>query len=485
MSLPKRFLMNMAISLIAEKRNLEVEYSQEKELEELGIIFYTQGKLRRQKKLRWKDVFPTELNIGHMVSRYFQENTKVQESVTAANPFRAKIGHNHDIFIRIDSLLNFEYYDHVLSTLKMDHKKKGFPYFIYLFSDDISPLTQPTCRYLLEKHKDIVLFSNLNEVQIIQFACSCAHLILSQDSMSWMIGVLAFHAVSVHVPGYDGWMTVLNGLDRININNRWIEVDVHKPFPIDVVIPVGPNDRSMIQHQLVFTQRNIVGLRHIYLISSDPDLKIENLQGNVTVIPETAFPFTKADVAAVIRTHRDGWYLQQLLKLYAWKAIPGLSSRYLVIDADTFFLRPTVFVNEENKSLYAVGYEYHPPYFHHMKRLHPFLEKVVVFSGITHHMLFETRIVLELIDLVREQHPGVSFWETFLHHVLEWDKPWSGSSEYEMYFNFALHRYPQSTIIRPLWWENVSNVDNIIIKNIEYIEKTNFDFVSCHWYARS
>lgn len=479
MSLPKRFLMNAAISLIAEKKNLEMEYSQHKDLEELGILFYTQGKLSRPKKLTLKEVFPMETILTREVGRYFQENEDAQNAVTAASPYRTRFGKNHDIFIRVDVEKDFEYYDHVLSNLKRDHKKKGFPYFIYL-SSPLSPLSHPTCRYLLEKHKDIVLLFNLHEVQVVQLACSCAHLILSHDSLSWMIGVLAFHAVSVHVPGYEGWM---KGMEEVfRTNNRWIEVDVKKPFPMDVVIPVGPHDREMLHQQLPFTQRNIVGLRHIYLVSSDPDLPIDDLHENVTVIPETAFPFTKADVAAVIQTHRDGWYLQQLLKLYAWKAIPGLSSRYLVIDADTFFLKPTVFVNEENKSLYAVGHEYHPPYFDHMKCLHPDLEKAVIFSGITHHMLFETRIVLELMDMVRETHPGMSFWKAFLHHVEEWAKSWSGASEYEIYFHFALRRYPESTILRPLYWENVSNLDNIQINKV-YFQNYN-DFVSCHWYAR-
>ena len=43
----------------------------------------------------------------------------------------------------------------------------------------------------------------------------------------------------------------------------------------DIVIPVGPNDKSVIEQQIKHTQKNIIGYRNIYLICYDPSIKIK------------------------------------------------------------------------------------------------------------------------------------------------------------------------------------------------------------------
>ena len=45
----------------------------------------------------------------------------------------------------------------------------------------------------------------------------------------------------------------------------------------DIVIPVGPNDMDVIKLQTLFTQKNIVGYRNIYLISCNPQLELKGL----------------------------------------------------------------------------------------------------------------------------------------------------------------------------------------------------------------
>jgi len=98
-----------------------------------------------------------------------------------------------------------------------------------------------------------------------------------------------------------------------------------------VLIPLGPRDSDIIHHQLEYTRKNIVGLRTIYVVSCVTSL---DLGPGVVVVDEAAFPFSLQDVEQFLHTpSRNGWYLQQLIKLYAWKAIPTLSPRYLVVDA--------------------------------------------------------------------------------------------------------------------------------------------------------
>ena len=133
----------------------------------------------------------------------------------------------------------------------------------------------------------------------------------------------------------------------------------------DIVIAVGPDDKNIIKEQINFTKKNIIGYRNIYLISYDPKIKIKNC----ITINENIFPFSKKTVKKYHgENKRNGWYLQQLLKLYAGFIISDILEKYLVIDSDTFFLKPTEFI-QDNKCLYNYCSEYHKPYFDHMKKL--------------------------------------------------------------------------------------------------------------------
>ena len=236
----------------------------------------------------------------------------------------------------------------------------------------------------------------------------------------------------------------------------------------DIVIPVGPNDKSIIETQIKYTKKNIIGYRNIYLICYDPSISIE---GCIT-INENIFPF---NIETVIKYHgklyRNGWYLQQLLKLYAGKIITGILDIYLVIDSDTFFLKPTTFI-ENDTCLYNYGTEYHKPYFHHMKKLDMELVKMdIEKSGICHHMIFETKYIDEIITKIETIHNEV-FYNIFLNMVE--DKNHSGASEYEIYFNYMLKYHPAKIKIRKLNWKNTNNIQ---INN-------NLDYISYHYYMR-
>ena len=141
----------------------------------------------------------------------------------------------------------------------------------------------------------------------------------------------------------------------------------------DIVIPVGPKDTEVFKEQIEYTKQNIIGYRNIYVISSEA---ISDEYGCI-FINESIFPFSLKDISEIHgKNDRNGWYLQQLLKLYAGFVIPGILDRYLVIDCDTFFLKPTTFV-DYNICLYNYGTEHHIPYFNHMNRLHSSLKKQI------------------------------------------------------------------------------------------------------------
>ena len=238
----------------------------------------------------------------------------------------------------------------------------------------------------------------------------------------------------------------------------------------DIVIPVGPNDKDIICKQIEYTKKNIIGYRNIYLICYDPNII---LNGCIT-INENIFPFSLDTVSNFHgKLNRNGWYLQQLLKLYSLITIPEILERCLVIDSDTFFLKPTVFI-EDNKCLYNYGYEYHEEYFKHMIKMHEDLIKIYkTKSGICHHMMFERTYINELINKIEKKHND-KFYNVFLkmvNHVEE-----SGASEYEMYFNYMLKYHDDKIKIRKLCWINSSNLK--VMNNSEY------DYFSYHWYMR-
>ena len=257
------------------------------------------------------------------------------------------------------------------------------------------------------------------------------------------------------------------------------------PTLIDVIIAVGPNDIDILEDQIKHTKKNVLGYRNIYLISYDPKIMVD---GCIT-IDESIFPFSMKTVEECIgKNERNGWYLQQLLKMYAGKVINGLLERFVCIDADTFFVKPTKFINTEtNKPLYCYSTENHKPYFDHMKKLHISFRKIDLSkSGICHHMLFEKKYLDEIINLVEERHRSKPFYKLFLesvdpNHILH-----SGASEFEIYFHFMLQYHRDCIELRPLIWEDIINWVTIIdwdeLKKKE--QDLDYDFIGYHHHQR-
>jgi hypothetical protein len=243
----------------------------------------------------------------------------------------------------------------------------------------------------------------------------------------------------------------------------------------DIVIPLGPNDVKMITEQVKYTKKNVIGYRNIYIISYDDTLQFDGC----TTISEKIFPFSMETVSNIHgKRNRNGWYLQQLLKLYAGLVIPNILDQYLVIDSDTFIIKPTTFYHE-GKPLYSYSSEYHSPYFHHMNSMHPSLTKMILnMSGICHHMMFEKKRVMQLFDMVEKNYSQLfPFYELFLKNVKDIDH--SGASEYEMYFNYLLMHHRDDILIRYLPYAGIADL-SLMHKAVE----RNLSIVSCHWYIR-
>jgi len=326
---------------------------------------------------------------------------------------------------------------------------------------------------------------NIPTVDILWMDLQGAELLALKSLGIYLSKVQYIHTEVSHKPMYSGQVlySELNGyiLDNgFSIKNQlyfqgWQEDAIYINCRLfDIVIPVGKNDIPIIREQIQYTKRNIIGYRNIYLITNVPEL---NIDGCIT-IQETIFPFSKSIVASFHgQNERNGWYLQQLLKLYAGLVIPNILERYLVIDADTFFLKPTQFIGKDSKCMYNFSGENHKPYFEHMKRLSPEFEKMDANkSGICHHMLFETKYVREIIQKIEESH-GDLFYNCFLKTVDNNEILYSGASEYELYFNYICKWHPDRIIVRPL------NFVNAPVSHKEYLNSmSSYDYASYHWY---
>ncbi len=329
--------------------------------------------------------------------------------------------------------------------------------------------------YMKQFGVSYTLSDKVDQVDTLIEMANCAGGICANSSFSWLGGLFQgdtrgqIFMPSIWIKGkdcqgiYPSWATIIS----IELIKSPV---IRTSLAFDIVIPVGPNDIDVIKGQIEYTKRNIIGYRNIFLIYKNTLLQIQNC----ITISEDIFPFTIKTVEEYHgKLSRNGWYLQQLLKLYAGKVIPGISENYLVIDSDTFFLKPVRFI-DNNKTLYAYGSEYNIPYFDHMLKLHTSFKKMDSSkSGICHHMMFNTSIIKEMIDLVESYHQD-KFFKVFLTSVEPSNYEKSGASEYELYFNYILQYHPNEILVRKLLWNNVECLTN---KGIN-------DYESVHWYIR-
>lgn len=257
--------------------------------------------------------------------------------------------------------------------------------------------------------------------------------------------------------------------------------------PIDVVIPAIAKDTATIDYCIEGIKKNCKNIRRVIVISKT------RLTDKAEWFDEANYPFSKYDVALYLNNKdpetakkymnspdsRLGWYYQQLLKFYAPKAIPGISSNILIVDADTVFFRPVEFVNANGGGNYTIGFENpHQPYFDHMKRLLPGLKRAPGNrSGICHHMLFQKNVLDDLFNRVETTHHN-EFWKAFCLCVSPNELMAAGASEYEIYYNFVFMENHQAKI-RPLIWKNSGE-----LQNISKHATQGYDYISYHAYLR-
>jgi len=219
----------------------------------------------------------------------------------------------------------------------------------------------------------------------------------------------------------------------------------------DAVIPFHAKDLEVLPYCIMGLRTNVSGLRNIYVISKDEPDDIDD----IIWICEDRFPFTKLGVQYLIKSTngREGWYFQQLLKMYVFDVLDDVLPHVLLFDADCVVCRPITFFSEGGQMLIdSSESQNHAAYFEHAtKVLGASFEQIdPTLCGITDHMLVYKPHMEEILRKIGEIHPGHEVWQALLQAVDPAQKNLSGMSEYEIYFNYVFKWYPDQYKLRKL-----------------------------------
>lgn len=247
---------------------------------------------------------------------------------------------------------------------------------------------------------------------------------------------------------------------------------------IDFIIPCHPKDFPSLKLSVIGILENISCCNKLFVISKEnPNLN------NVIYIPENDYfsYITLERIEEIWKTensslvYRSKWIYQQLLKLLSVKVIKDLTESFVLVDADTIFLRDVLF--DVNKFNYSRVKEYHKPYENPTCNLLD-IKNTIGFSTIAHHCIFNKEKIIKMIDEIENR-----FNKTFVDIILDIIDYNEGScfSEWDLYANYMILNYPEMCQQRQLVWDNISFIP--VKSHLDEFKK-NYDFVSCHAYMR-
>lgn len=240
----------------------------------------------------------------------------------------------------------------------------------------------------------------------------------------------------------------------------WSPCFAQNPAKIDAVVLTTGKDTRVFLRSIKSGLQHLVDVNKFYIICPNPVELRKNLgpdaSDRLVFVDEKSFPFNFTSVAdvmvdAVIQKGlypisggksefersvygRLGWFLQQILKLYAGK-ICKLDD-FVLLDSDIIWFKDIKFIKEHvssssvpeqlvtpyskpyagNKYYYTASRQYHPAYIATLAPisgvpLYDFDKKGVIFrSGITHHIVIVKSVLEDLIERSERKH-GIPFWQ--------------------------------------------------------------------------
>ena len=232
--LGNQIIRNLAVSLLAKKHNLRVNYVNNDLINQLGITLFSGNKSHTQTRKLTDENYFTVFNLDQLNynlepnAHYFQskEITNflytylhtdiIKSNIIAHNPYKNRYNKNNDLFIHIrltDVAAHspgITYYLNAIKNVSFDK--------LYIATDDKNHSIIANILHLYPSAKLIIF----EEIPTFQFGSTCKHVILSHGSFSAVIGYLSFFS-TVYYPEYEEGKMWYG--DMFSINN-WIKLNV-------------------------------------------------------------------------------------------------------------------------------------------------------------------------------------------------------------------------------------------------------------------
>jgi len=213
-------------------------------------------------------------------------------------------------------------------------------------------------------------------------------------------------------------------------------------IPLDVVIPVVEKDLNVLPLCIKSARDMIMHpIGKIYVVAPE-SAKIREVAAALNaifVLEDVVLPQFTQPKAKKMR----GWLIQQYVKLNADTFVD--SQNYLVIDADTMFIRPQVFLHK-GKTIFNIHTDYSLSRKQMVKEALG-VDKFYQIDFTVHHMVMNKAKMQQLKSALQALHNKK--WFDALNELHAED-----FSEYELYANFFLHKYPNQIRIvaaRNVW----------------------------------
>ncbi|MEM9043279.1 MAG: DUF6492 family protein [Pseudomonadota bacterium] len=262
--------------------------------------------------------------------------------------------------------------------------------------------------------------------------------------------------------------------------SRFVRDDEPDDQPVALMIPVAPKDldrarqsvprmQAMVAHRLVRTAVIAPANQAIKALCEEIGVDFIDENDHLTAL------------AGAERTSRmRGWLKQQLLKLSAPEIMEHPD--VVVIDSDTYPLRPTAFLTPDGRQILYRGDR-------NLINFHMFTERVIgpapgrATSFIAHCMLFRDRHLDALRSVIEARH-NEGWVEAFLRLIDESMKSGAADeydiySEYDIYGHFILRDAPDQFVTR--YYANAKLQSDDFLGTLNLPQKVRrFRFVSNH-----
>ncbi|WP_373430068.1 DUF6492 family protein [Paenibacillus sp. GD4] len=213
---------------------------------------------------------------------------------------------------------------------------------------------------------------------------------------------------------------------------------------IDVFIPAIDKDLPTLPYVIDAVRKYVrhpIGKIHIVAPMSKQIRALCAKKGCKFVHEHRVLPIRKSYIDYRSRTwDRSGWLYQQLLKLNG----DTICKRdFLVVDADTVFIRPHRFRIGGKAVFYCRDWS-QPEYFTTYQKLLG-RKKAAPRSFVTHYMLFEREKLRELKRKIESRHGQV--WYKAIIQSINRRKQF-GFSEFETYGNYVYEKNPSQCVLK-------------------------------------